>query len=162
MNEQLLELEAILTNQLDVYSGLEKLVLEKKNYLVKGDIESLKKVDIEIEKNSLVLKDLEFKRTQVNKMFGKGNILLSEVIKSITDKEQADRLEKIGHNLKRCILNIKKYNEMNSRLIEHGLKMIEQSVSTISRVLVPESSAYGATGKLKKVRSDISSVQREA
>jgi len=162
MKVEFQELENILNKQIEIYEGIEAFMLAKKECLIKGNMEELKKVDIEIEKLSIVINKIEEKRKEINKKFGNENISLKEVLEKMENVDQIQCISLLGKKLKEKILKIQTLNSINKNLIEHGLKMVEHSISLIANALVPESVSYGSTGKLINKTSEISSVQHEA
>ncbi|MDD3014308.1 MAG: flagellar export chaperone FlgN [Candidatus Gastranaerophilales bacterium] len=163
MQVNILELENVLIQELDIFSKLEKNIIDKKKHLVKSDIESVRIVDIEIEKLSDLIKDLEFKKAKILSKTGK-NLNLSKVIEELEDKNKAKTLSLLKEKIKTIVSNIYRQNNINSQLIEHSLKLIEHTVKIITNVFMPESSAYNSLGRVKKnqVQTGVSSISQEA
>lgn len=166
MQPEILELEKLVNQEVEVYSQLEKYVLDKKECLIKRDLNRLKDVDCEIQKINMLVDKLEIKRANLNLNFGKRNMTLSEIINMIEkdDRKQAERFSAIREKLKYLATSIQRQNNINTQLIHHSLKLIEHSVKTIANVLIPESSAYNRYGKNKNIYrgQGISSVIHDA
>lgn len=163
MQLDILELENILNQEIDVFSELEKYTIEKKQHLINSDIENLRSVDIEIEKLSVTISDLELKKSQLLSKTGKLQDLTG-AIEELVDKEKASTLTILKNKIKDLVLNIYKQNNINAQLIEHSLKLIEQTVLIITNTLMPETSAYNSSGKVKKnqTKTGVSSIIQEA
>ena len=146
MRKKILELEQILEQEIDACSQLEKYIIEKKEYLVKGDIDGLIQADSQLEKYNEAVKKLEEKRQD---LYPENPPL--EIIK----------LEK---KLKEKLISIENYNNINAELLKHALKILESSFLSITKVLVPESASYNNRGQFAREENIqiISSVIHEA
>lgn len=163
MKTEILELEKILNEEIEAYSTLEKYIIEKKDNLIQGNIEKLKYTDNELEKYSAIVEKLETKRAKVSSKFGNERMSLREIIDNIEDNRQAERISSTRDKLQNIAGNIQRHNNINAQLIAHSLKLIEHSVVSIANILVPESSAYNNSGKIKCTQAEtISSVVHEA
>lgn len=159
MRKEILELETLLQQEIDACSKLEGYIDDKRQYLVKGDIESIMSVDVELEKYNSALEKLEEKKHQLYPEKSS----LTEIIEGIQEKNQAARLNSLKNKLGGSLQNIQKQNNINAELIKHSLKVIEGSINSIVNVLVPESSSYNNRGKFiqEENAQTISSVIRE-
>lgn len=146
MRNEILELEKILEQEINACSQLEKYITDKNELLVKGDIEGLIKTDKELEKYNEAVKKLEEKRQE------------------IYPDRHPPQLKTQVDKLKTKLINIEKLNNINAELLNHSLKIIEGSILSITKVLVPESSSYNRKGKVKQEETTqaISSVIHEA
>ncbi len=160
MQKEILELEKILEQEIDACSKLEQYIGHKKEYLIKGDIEGVMKVDCELEKYNCALEELEEKRLQLYP----DKKTLSEIIETIEEKKKAQDIEKLKDKLNEVLKNTQKQNYHSAELIKHSLKIIESSITSIVNVLVPENSSYNSRGKVIKDESaqTISSIVHEA
>lgn len=160
MQKEILELEKILEQEIEACSKLEQYITDKKDYLVKGDIEGVMKVDRELERYNSAIERLEQKRLQ---LYPNKNTL-SEIIEKIEEKNKARHIGNLRDKLNELLTNTQKQNNINAELIKHSLTIIESSISSIVNVLVPESSYYNSRGKVIKDENagTISSVVHEA
>lgn len=164
MQIEIKELEAVLNQEIEAYSKLEQYILDKKDSLIKGDIDKLKNIDFELEKYSNVVEKLELKRSEINSKTGNENLTLKEIINRIESEEQSQKLSNMRSKLKNLVSNIQKQNRINALLIDHSLKLVEHTVVSIANVLIPESSAYNNMGKIKSNtnKEGVSSIIEEA
>ena len=162
MKSEVVELEKLLDQEIESYSKLESYIVEKKNSLIKGDIEKLKYIDIEIEKFNSVISKLEGKKNQISKKFGDENLTLKEIIERIDNDAESKRLLNSREKLLNIVNNVQKQNKTNKELLKHALKLVENSINIIANVLIPECSAYNNYGKANKASAKISSIVQEA
>lgn len=159
-NQYIIELEKILNQEIETYSKLEECINEKKDSLIKGDIEKLGTVDAELEKYNMAVKKLEEKRAQIYP----DNLTLREIIDRIENREQAEKISSMREKIKTSVLNIQKQNTINNELLKHSLKIVENTIIFIAKALMPEGSAYNQKGASRtgKNLSVLSSVEHEA
>ncbi|MCK7521074.1 MAG: flagellar protein FlgN [Ignavibacteriales bacterium] len=165
MKTEIIELEKILDQEIQAYSALEKYIIDKKDSLISGNIDQLRSIDTEIEHLNSKMLELESKRKLVNSSIGNENLTLKEIIEKIEkeDKTKAERFSNIRDNMKNLSENIQKQNNINLQLIEHSLKMLENSVTSIAKALMPEMSSYNNIGKKDNSNNiSVSSIIREA
>jgi len=165
MRSEVIELEKILDREIEAYSKLEKYIIDKKESLINGDIEKLRDIDCEIEIITSITGDLESKRSEVSSRFGDENLSLKEIIERIEEEDKVKNITNRRSKLKNLVDNIQRQNNINAKLIEHSLKLVEFSVNSIANALLPEMSAYNNQGKIQKSRVKteiISSVIHEA
>ena len=146
MEKDILELEKILEQEINACSKLEQYITDKKDFLVKGDIEGIMNVDLKLEKYNSAVEKLEEKRQQLYP----AKTSLNEIIDSIKEKNKTYRLKNMKNKLNNMLVNAQKQNNINSELIKYSLKIVESSISSIVNVLVPESSSYNSKGKIMK------------
>jgi len=163
MQINILELENILKQEIDIFSKLEKNIIDKKKHLINSDVENIRIVDLEIEKLSDLIKDLESKKSEILNKAGK-KTTLSAVIGTIEDKNKAKTISLLRKDVKKLTSNIYRQNNINAQLIEHSLKLIENTVKIFTNALMPESSAYNSFGRVQKnqVQTGVSSINQEA
>lgn len=162
MSDRVTELEKILNSELEVFSKLESFLVDKKTYLIKGDIEKIKQIDTEIEKQGFEIKKTGNKRNEVISGISGNKTSLMEIIKKVEDKNQASRLLILKEKLNKAAENIEKQNNINDQLIKHSLNLIDRTVNLITNVLSPPTSAYNHSGKIKNNHSGISSIIQDA
>ncbi|EKE03823.1 MAG: hypothetical protein ACD_20C00147G0004 [uncultured bacterium] len=164
MKTELLELEEALNQEIEAYSKLERYILEKKDSLVSGDIEKLKNIDYEIEKFGSETEKLGTRRAKINSRFGSENLTLKEIIEKIEEEDKAEKISGLRLKLKNLAENIRRQNNINAQLIEHSLRILEFSITSIANVIIPEASAYNKLGKANNNPNNtgVSSVIHEA
>ncbi|HSA05578.1 MAG TPA: flagellar protein FlgN [Candidatus Gastranaerophilales bacterium] len=160
MEKDILELEQILEQEIEACSKLEQYINDKKNYLVKGDIQGVMKIDVELDRYNSAVERLEEKRRQLFP----DQTTLKNIIDSMEEKNKALYIQELRDKLNNTLLNAQKQNNINAELIKHSLKIIESSIASIVNVLVPESISYNRKGKVVNEDSSevISSVIHEA
>ncbi|MEI7474575.1 MAG: flagellar protein FlgN [bacterium] len=165
MQEVIKDLEKILNAQISVYSDMENHISQKKEILVKNDIESLKTVDIEIERLAKTIQSLEAKRVQV--LSTQPHMLnqpLSKVAELTSSPKEKQIILSLKDKLIDVMLRVKKANDLNAELIAHSIKLVQHTALLIGNALNPEGSAYNRNGKGYKSNSSnnsISSVIRD-
>lgn len=146
MRNEILELEQILEQEIAACEQLEKYIVEKKTFLIKGDIDGLLKADTEIEKYNEAVKKLEEKR------------------KEVFPEKPSPHIKTLKQKVKDRLISIDKYNKINSELLKHAMKIIEGTIASFTKTLVPESTAYTRMGSYNKNKNieTISSIIHEA
>lgn len=164
MQSEILELEKILNEEIEAYSKIEEFIHDKKDSLIKCDVERLKNIDYNLQQHNCLVAKLETKRKNVTSKISNENLTLGEIISRIEDKNQARRIVTSREKIKEVVTNIKKQNNICNTLIQHGLKLVEFSINSIANALVPEGSSYNRRGKTNKYKSQmsVSSVIHEA
>ena len=162
MQKEIFELEKLLNEEIEAYSEIEKYIYDKKESLIKCDIEKLKDIDCNLEEYTCLIANIESKRKNVTSKINNENMTLQEIILKIEDKNQAQRFLTTGEKIKNLVSNIKEQNNICNSLIQHGLKLVEFSINSIASALVPESSSYNRMGKTKQHQSQVSSIIQEA
>jgi hypothetical protein len=160
MNKEIMELEFLLNQEIEAYSKIEEYITDKNSLLVKGEMEKVKTLDEELEKYNFIIEKLERKRRQITPR----NTTLKDIINRIEDKNEAEKLAGLREKIKSILANVQRQNIISSELIKYSMKIVENSISVIANVLVPEGSAYNRTGGVKTSKEifNISSVEIEA
>lgn len=149
-----IEVDELLNKQIDVYQDIKTSIEGKNKSIIANDIDSLRVFDNKIEELTQKAKSIQTLHQ---------NKTLKELINQITNKEEQNILNKKRTFLKSIISNIQTQHYANKKLLKHSLVLVESSINMISKALVPESSAYGSTGKLKtKDNALYSSIIKEA
>jgi len=158
-NKDVLELEKILNAEIEAYSKLEEYIAEKRSSLVNGNISKIIEIDTELCKYNNAVETLDKKRKELYPE----NLTLKEIIDRIENKEQAKKISTLRERVQNLIIKVQKQNLINSELIKHSLKIVENSIVSIANVLIPESAAYNIKGAIKTNNrlSGISSVEHE-
>jgi seryl-tRNA synthetase len=163
MNTGLLELEEMLNKEIEAYSRLEKYITDKKECLIKGDIEKLINIDYEIEKFNHETEKIKNERERIRALFGQENLSLKDIVEKIEENDKTSKISSLRKKLKNIAENIYRKSSINAQLIEHSLRIIEQSVISIANALIPEASAYNNLGKANgsQNKTSISSITHE-
>ncbi|MEW5819969.1 MAG: flagellar protein FlgN [Cyanobacteriota bacterium] len=135
-----------LSEQLNHYENMDKLTEQKKELIIKGDVESLADLDKQIESIACHVLDLEQRRVKLLGRYVTKESRLSDFL-MVVEPDLAKPLNQLREKLLNVMANIKKTNQLNVYLINNSIKWIEHSVNTISNVLAPESAAYNSYGK---------------
>lgn len=156
MRNDILELEKILEQEINACSKLEQYITDKKDFLVKGDIQGIMTTDFEMEKYNAAIEKLEEKRKQLYP----DNSLLSQIIENVEKKSKTRHIKNLKDKLNSLLVNIQRQNNINAELIKHSLNIIENSILSITNILVPENFFYNSKGKVKngentEIRSSI-------
>lgn len=151
MKTNIIELEKVLSEEIETYTNLEKIIIAKKESLVKGDMEKLKNIDCEIEKFVSITQELDNKRISVSSKFSDENLTLEEIIEIIEkeDQKEAQQIANLRKQLKFKAENVQRQNKINAQLIENALKLIEFSINSIIKAVTPEAVSYNNMGKFK-------------
>lgn len=147
------ELESILKQQVEVYTDMEREVLNKKEFIIKGDITRLQEVDTELEKITHNIQKLEKRKKEVENLL---NI-------NQTFDTNRNRIIKFEEDIKAVTKNINRHNKVSMELLKHSLKMVEGSINIILNTATPETSTYNAFGKVKNnhTNTGISSIVQD-
>lgn len=124
----------------DIFLELKEVALQKKNAIVKKDMEKLSKAD----ENCLIICE------KISKLNLQENALnFSE--------EEKNQLKRLGEE-------IKIIQENNEILINHSLSVINNTLSGILHIITPEKNSYNAKGISCAAQEDldISSIVEEA
>lgn len=159
MQKVIKDLEIILNEQVSVYSDMENHISQKKEVLIKGNMDELKNVDVEISKLIQTLHRLETQRIQVlSKQPGLINKPLSDVAELASSKEDKKNILNIKNKLAVLMMKIKKTNDTNAELIAHSIKLVQHTATLIGNTMNPEGTAYNKSGKTYKNISNNNSI----
>ncbi len=157
MNSQKInELMDILEREAKIYEDILKLSQDKTDIIIKGKVKELENIT-KLEQSLILdmgrLEDLREKtvRDLSTDIDSKSSQLtVTELIKHI-DKNQADRLEGYKTNLLGIIEEVKKVNDLNSKLIQNSIDYINFSINILSSVPAADNN-YGNTGVTHEVK----------
>lgn len=136
MNTNTLELEQIFDQEIEVCLHLEKYMTDKREFLIKGDIDGLSKTDLKLEKYNAILEKLEKRRQEI-----------------YPTRSQEPKIKAKRNKLKDLLLKIDQQNTINSELLKHALQIVEKSIQSITQILVPESGSYNNKGRVNQADS---------
>jgi len=159
MEKDILELEKILEQEIEACENLEKQLTDKKESLIKGDIDAMLRADTELEKYNSAIEKLEEER---KKLYPEHSAL-SDIIENIEDKNSADNLSGMREKFLSKLETVRHKNNLNEELIRHSLKIVDSSINSIINMFVPENSSYNHKGLFEGESTQaISSVVHEA
>lgn len=166
MNIELKEIENILDEEIQVYLSIEKCEQDKKDILIKGDINALVQIDEQIYKFGSVVKDLAIKRKSFYKNMGSEHTSLSEIIEKTRayDKIQAEIIKEKRNKIMDLLKNIYRLDSTNKELVKHSLKLVKASVNLIVKSLNPGMNSYTRSGRINEnaASQGLSSIIEEA
>lgn len=139
----------VLNEQAEYYEQLHALSIEKKDVIIKNEIENLQKItDIE---NILVSKYQKLDRTRLtitndialvlNK--NASELTLSALVVLMEGQPEYDDLTKVYNRLHSSINDLRASNEQNKLLIESSLDYIDYTMNVMRTSMEPEQSTYG-------------------
>jgi len=144
MNRQA-ELEAfkmLLNEEISLHQTIETRLEEKKQVIIKGDLDALTNLDDQLEELSRQALELEESRLAMMIQMGRDEVTLKEFIGSLRDENDTRLLEHAREQLVTTTQNIRELCRSNQDLISHSIRMIEQSVGFISSILSPGGASY--------------------
>ena len=127
----------IMNEQAQRYEELLGLSLEKKDTIIKNDVEALKKItnlehllmsqNNKLEKKRMTLVD------DICEVLGKRgkDITLGELIELLDGKEEQVALKEVGDRIRQTLDKLREVNELNHTLIESALEYVDYSINVI-------------------------------
>lgn len=166
MKQYLDNIEEILDKEIEAYSVLEQHVSDKKELLVQNKVELLEPLDIEIIQQTTKVANLAKARQQQCVYVERIDLTLSELIAKAfeVDESQAERFTEKKEKLESIVFNIQSKNNINAKLIQNSLLIMNKTIEFILKMLVPELDSYNQMGKMKKPNENykMSSIEQEA
>jgi hypothetical protein len=163
MIKEITALEEVLNKEIEAYSNLEKYLSDKKDVIVKRDVEKLKYIDLEIQNWSEKIQTLDSKLMHISSDFEGENLTLNQIIERIENEQKQSELPTLKNKLKNIADKTRRQNKINLELLENAMKLIENSVNIIANAIVPEISSYNKRGrKIENAAGIVSSIVHEA
>jgi len=163
MIKEINDLEEVLNKEIEAYSNLEKYLSDKKTVIVQRDVEKLKHIDMEIQSWSNKIQTLDAKLKQISSDFEGENLTLNQIIERIEKEKKPSELPVLKNKLNNIADKTRRQNKINLELLEHTMKIIENSVNIIANALAPEVSSYNKRGrKIENNAETVSSIMHEA
>ncbi|MEI8377021.1 MAG: flagellar export chaperone FlgN [bacterium] len=166
MKQYLDNIEEILDKEIDAYSVLEKHVSDKKELLVQNKVELLENVDTEIIQQTTKVANLAKARQQQCIYVERIDLTFSELIAKTfeVDEVQAERFTEKKDKLESIVFNIQSKNNINAKLIQNSLLIMNKTIEFILKMLAPELDSYNQLGQMKKTNENykMSSIEQEA
>lgn len=144
------DLITVLTEEEEIYEYLLPITREKKQVIIKNDLQSLRNITVEEQKAVEILNVLERRREEVIVNIGTvlgmdaNTMKISNVI-SILDKqpEEQKELKEVHGKLKATVGELKRLNDLNRVLMEQSLEMIAFDLNVLQSMKgVPLSNNY--------------------
>ena len=133
--EKVVELNNILDEEIKFCEKFEELLLHKKELLIHSKATALKEFDEKIYDAQKKLQQISENKLNITKKFGNEKMKLSEIIKTIENKNIAQELELKRKKIQISAQKITLLNKIINSLIEHSLKMIDGSILAIANAI---------------------------
>ncbi|WP_342404953.1 flagellar protein FlgN [Brevibacillus sp. FSL K6-2834] len=128
----------LLDNLIELHKALQTLAVQKKEVLIKGDVDQLLAITTQEKKLIKAVSAAEDTRQSlVAQMFAEQGIhrdngTLAELIKLTTSPEEKARLMKARDELTRIISELRKANELNQQLLEQSLSFVNMTLDLVT------------------------------
>lgn len=166
MQQHLEAIELIIDKEISTYEDIEKCVVDKKEVIIKGNMDKLKDVDTKLIEHISKAAALAHSRQKESIGLGNANITFKEIVQKAydLDKQQHQRLEEKRTKLEKLIHSVNKINIINEKLIKQSLFLMEKTMGMILQTAVPEANVYDNSGKKNKLNENfrMSSISAEA
>ncbi|UFJ43374.1 flagellar protein FlgN [Brevibacillus humidisoli] len=135
---QIAPLYEVLDQLLDLHKALYTLADQKKEVLIKGDVESLMNITKQEGKLLRAVEQAEASRIEMVKRIyeAKGlpliNGTLQDLIKSTTSADEKSRLQHYREELIRIVSELRQANELNQQLLEQSLSFINANLELLT------------------------------
>ena len=147
------DLIAVLDEEAGYYEQLCDLAEEKKEIIVKNDIDSLKRITSR--ENLIVskLSRLEKKRLPLVKDIAEvlnekeANITLKSLVHTIKEQPEAEALQACTEKISGCVNRLKDLNDHNGQLIQSSLDFVDFTINLIRGSLTQQPTILGADGQ---------------
>lgn len=157
------EIENIIDKEIDNYEKIEKLYMDKRDILVKGDILNLESIDNKIVDQYNRIKSISELRKNLSEKLSDKDLNLSEII-SLAKKENYNNIEKFHLQqlkLQHLAKNIQIQEKNNFQLIQKGLNIVNQTIKIILDNIQVNNSEYNHCGRSQNNNIEISSIVEE-
>lgn len=154
-----------LNNEFNLYKNLHELFKEKKEILIKGNVNNLLEIDDKILKIADEIKAYINARNKICfKLYGK-KLTLSDLISKTKDLDNEIAEEFADLKLKICefLPIIQKEELVVQELLKHGFEVVTKTIQVITDAIIP-TAEYDSSGKSKSNNKNIeiiSSVDEE-
>lgn len=151
----------ILDKEIELYNEMKNLYAEKKEILIKNNIDELSVIDNKIMENNETIKHINSKRLE---LMGEENKSMTELIKIAEEKhpEFVLKLKEQQAKLLNISSEISVLNMTNIKLIEHGLILADKKLNIIIDACAPKGTSYSESGKEGVQDMSMSTIVREA
>jgi flagellar biosynthesis/type III secretory pathway chaperone len=128
----------LLDNLIQLHKALQTLAVQKKEVLIKGDVDQLLAITTQEKKLIKAVNTAEDTRQSlVAHMFAEQGIhrdngTLADLIKLTTSPEEKTRLLKARDELTRIVSELQKANELNQQLLEQSLSFVNMTLDLVT------------------------------
>jgi flagellar biosynthesis/type III secretory pathway chaperone len=128
----------ILDNLINLHRALYTLAMQKKDVLIKGDVDELMKITQQEQKLIKAVGAAEAARMEtVKELFAEQGLSLSEgtlaeLIKLTTVAEEKTRLTNYRNELLRIVSELRDANELNQQLLEQSLSFVNMTLDLLT------------------------------
>lgn len=165
MKESLTKIEKIVEKEIEAYKALEDFIDAKTQVLVKSDIEALEDLDNKIIEKTTSVAMLARARQQECINVGRIDLTFSEIVARAIEVDDvlADRLDEKKQILEGIVGNIQRKNNINAKLIDNSLFIMNRTIDFILKMVAPELDSYNSNGRMNKLNDNyrLSSIEEE-
>lgn len=165
MKESLNKIEKIIDKEIEAYLELEKYVDAKTAVLIKNDVQGLEDVDNKIIEKTTNVATLARARQLECINVQRIDLTFSELVGHAlsVDQLQGKRFEEKRKKLKDIVKNIQDKNNINAKLIDNSLFIMNKTIDFILKIVAPELDSYTQNGQMRKLNDNykISSIEQE-
>ncbi len=135
---QFAALHDVLENLINLHKALYTLAVQKKDVLIKGDIEALSAITQQEQKLIKALGAAESARIElVKQMFATRGLSIADatlldLVKIVTDPEEKSRLQSYRDELTRIVSELRQANELNQQLLEQSLSFVNLTLDLLT------------------------------
>lgn len=144
------ELEDVLSNQLLIYQELLNTSREKKDIIVKNDIDALR--EILIIENQLVGKNQKLEKNRIELFYDISMVLgkpknsnLTQILEGLQGQPEQARISECREKILEIVDELKKINDENQNLLELSASYVEFNINTMSSANTPQT-FYDSSG----------------
>lgn len=135
---QMNRLYEVLDNLVNLHRALYTLAVQKKDVLIKGDIDALNQITQQEQKLIKAVNATESARVQiVQDIFHEKGLSLTEhtlleLMKTLTGVEEKSRLKEYREELIRIVSELREANELNQQLLEQSLSFVNHTLDLLT------------------------------
>lgn len=131
-------LYGVLDNLIGLHKALYTLAIEKKDALIRGEVDELTRITLQEQKCIKGIENAEASRIAlVREIYAERKLplvegTLSELIKSLTGAEEKTKLTDYRSELLRIVSELRDANELNQQLLEQSLTFVNISMDLVT------------------------------
>lgn len=161
LNQIAEELRQTLDEELGIYQRLLSLAHNKKKLLLEKF--SIEFQNIVTQEEGLVQRLLTLEQSRIEHIIaiaGDKEVTLDAALENLSSADQKSDLWMLGSQLKDVMLEVKKVNDENQKLLEQALELTQYTIKLITKV--PLDVTYGPGGKQQQKQMPHSLIDRRA